>query len=87
MSTGALRLQAVSRFGSLRLASTSRALKHWPAAGLANGDIDIGLLMLSGMLPEKDRYVVGLISTHASDPAGAKALLIWREAGYGPPER
>jgi ABC-type Fe3+ transport system substrate-binding protein len=41
--------------------------------------------------------VVGFISTHASDPAGAKALLqylaspeaqaIWKDAGYGPPER
>jgi molybdate transport system substrate-binding protein len=79
---------------------------------LENGDIDIGMLMLSDMLPGKDKYdivgvvprsvsapvpVVGFISTHASDPAGAKALLeylaspeaqaIWKEAGYGPPER
>ncbi|HEY3158371.1 MAG TPA: extracellular solute-binding protein [Vicinamibacterales bacterium] len=82
------------------------------ATRLANGDIDIGMLMLSDMLPEKDKYdivgvlprsltapvrVVGFISTHATDPAGAKALLeylasseaqaIWKEAGYGPPER
>jgi ABC-type molybdate transport system substrate-binding protein len=82
------------------------------ATRLANGDIDIGMLMLSDMLPDKDKYdivgvlprnistpvaVVGFISTHASDPAGAKALLaylasseaqaIWKEAGYGPPER
>jgi molybdate transport system substrate-binding protein len=82
------------------------------ATRLANGDIDIGMLMLSDMLPEKDKYdivgvlprnvtapvpVVGFISAHASDPAGAKALLeylassdaqaIWKEAGYGPPER
>ena len=81
------------------------------ATRLANGDIDIGMLMLSDMLPEKDKYdivgvlprnvtapvpVVGFISVHASDPAGAKALLdylassdaqaIWKEAGYGPPE-
>src|ERR1700719_3682189 len=57
---------------------------------LENGDIDIGLLMLSDMLPDKDKYdivgvlprkictpvaMVGFISTHASDPAGAKALL------------
>ena len=81
------------------------------ATRLAKGDIDIGMLMLSDMLPEKDKYdivgvlprnvtapvpVVGFISTHASDPAGAKALLdylassdaqaIWKEAGYGPPE-
>jgi molybdate transport system substrate-binding protein len=76
---------------------------------LENGDIDIGLLMLSDMLPEKDKYdvvgvlprticapvpVVGFVSTHASDPAAAKALLqylaspeaeaIWKEAGYEP---
>jgi molybdate transport system substrate-binding protein len=76
---------------------------------LENGDIDIGMLMLSDMLPEKDKYdivgvlpheistpvpVVGFISTHASDPAGAKALLqylaspeaaaIWKDAGYEP---
>ncbi|PYU21260.1 MAG: hypothetical protein DMG30_18060 [Acidobacteria bacterium] len=76
---------------------------------LEDGDIDIGMLMLSDMLPEKDKYdivgvlprkictpvpVVGFISTHASDPAGAKALLqylaspeaaaIWKEAGYEP---
>jgi molybdate transport system substrate-binding protein len=76
---------------------------------LENGDIDIGMLMLSDMLPEKDKYdivgvlprkictpvpVVGFISTHASDPAGAKELLqylaspdaeaIWKEAGYEP---
>ena len=82
------------------------------ATRLANGDIDIGMLMLSDMLPEKDKYdivgvlprnvtapvsVVGFISAHASDPAGAKALLdylassdaqaVWKEAGYGPPER
>ena len=79
---------------------------------LENGDIDIGMLMLSDMLPDKDKYdivgvlprqltapvaVVGFISAHASDPAGAKSLLdylasadaqaIWKEAGYGPPER
>jgi len=76
---------------------------------LENGDIDIGLLMLSDMLPDKDKYdivgvlprklctpvpVVGFISTHASDPARAKALLqylaspdaeaIWKDAGYEP---
>jgi molybdate transport system substrate-binding protein len=76
---------------------------------LETGDIDIGLLMLSDMLPEKDKYdivgvlpreistpvaVVGFVSTHASDAAGAKALLqylasaeaqaIWKEAGYEP---
>jgi molybdate transport system substrate-binding protein len=57
---------------------------------LETGDIDIGMLMLSDMLPEKDKYdivgvlpreistpvaVVGFISTHASDSAAAKALL------------
>lgn len=82
------------------------------ATRLANGDIDIGMLMLSDMLPDKEKYdivgvlprsistpvaVVGFISTHASDPAGAKALLeylassdaqaIWKEAGYGPADR
>jgi len=76
---------------------------------LEDGSIDIGLLMLSDMLPDKDKYdivgvlprkictpipIVGFISTHASDPAGAKALLeylaspdaeaIWKDAGYGP---
>jgi len=60
------------------------------ATRLANGDIDIGMLMLSDMLPDKDKYdivgvlpravsapvpVVGFISTHASDVTGAKALL------------
>jgi molybdate transport system substrate-binding protein len=82
------------------------------ATRLANGDIDIGMLMLSDMLPDKDKYdivgvlprsltapvpVVGFVSAHASDPAGAKALLqylasseaqtVWKDAGYGPPER
>jgi molybdate transport system substrate-binding protein len=57
---------------------------------LEDGNIDIGLLMLSDMVPEKDKYdivgplprkistpiaVVGFISKHASDPAAAKALL------------
>jgi len=57
---------------------------------LEDGDIDVGLLMLSDMLPDKDKYdivgvlprkictpipVVGFISKHASDPAEAKALL------------
>ena len=76
---------------------------------LEDGNIDIGLLMLSDMLPDKDKYdivgvlprkictpipVVGFISKHASDPAGAKALLqflaspeaeaIWKDAGYEP---
>jgi molybdate transport system substrate-binding protein len=60
------------------------------ATRLANGDIDIGMLMLSDMVPDKDKYdivgvlprnitaplpVVGFISAHASDPVGAKALL------------
>jgi molybdate transport system substrate-binding protein len=57
---------------------------------LEDGNIDIGMLMLSDMLPEKDKYdivgvlprkictpvpVVGFVSKHASDPARAKALL------------
>jgi ABC-type molybdate transport system substrate-binding protein len=89
--------------------ATRNAIKT--ATRLTNGDIDIGMLMLSDMVPEKDKYdivgvlprsitapvsVVGFVSTHASDPAGAKSLLeylasadaqaIWKEAGYGPPE-
>jgi len=82
------------------------------ATRLANGDIDIGMLMLSDMVPDKEKYdivgvlprsltapvsVVGFIATHTSNAAAAKALLdhlaspqaqaIWKEAGYGPPER
>src|SRR2546422_11572020 len=88
-------------------AATNNVIKT--SKRLANGDIDIGMLMLSDMLPEKDKYdivgvlppeistpvaVVGFISTHASDPTAAKALLqylaspeaeaIWKEAGYEP---
>ena len=88
-------------------AATNNVIKT--SKRLENADIDIGLLMLSDMLPEKDKYdivgvlpreistpvpVVGFISTHASDPTAAKALLqylaspeaeaIWKEAGYGP---
>ncbi|PYR26829.1 MAG: hypothetical protein DMF92_17600 [Acidobacteria bacterium] len=88
-------------------AATNNAVKT--SKRLENGDIDIGLLMLSDMLPEKDKYdvvgvlprticapvpVVGFVSTHASDPAAATALLqylaspeaevIWKEAGYEP---
>jgi molybdate transport system substrate-binding protein len=82
------------------------------ATRLANGDIDIGMLMLSDMVPEKEKYdivgvlprsltapvpVVGFIATRTSNAAAAKALLdylaspqaqaIWKDAGYGPPER
>jgi len=68
--------------------ATNNAIKT--SKRLENGDIDIGLLMLSDMLPEKDKYdivgvlprtisapvpVVGYISTHANDPTAAKALL------------
>src|SRR5580765_1907018 len=68
--------------------ATNNAIKT--SKRLENGDIDIGLLMLSDMLPDKDKYdivgvlprkiwtpvpVVGFISSHASDPARAKALL------------
>ncbi len=87
--------------------ATNNAIKT--SKRLENGEIDIGMLMLSDMLPEKDKYdivgvlpreistpvpVVGFISTHASNPAAAKALLqylaspetaaIWKEAGYEP---
>jgi molybdate transport system substrate-binding protein len=88
-------------------AATNNAIKT--SKRLENGDIDIGLLMLSDMLPEKDKYdiigvlpksictpvpVVGFISKHPSEAAGAKALLqflaspeaeaIWKDAGYEP---
>jgi molybdate transport system substrate-binding protein len=58
--------------------------------GLMSGKIDIGLLYLSDVLPEKDNFtivgvlprdvytptgIVGFISKRASDPEGAKALL------------
>src|SRR6266446_4135806 len=87
--------------------ATNNAIKT--SKRLENGEIDIGMLMLSDMLPEKDKYdivgilpreistpvpVVGFISTHASNPVAAKALLqylaspdaaaIWKEAGYEP---
>ena len=76
--------------------------------GLAAGDLDIGMLYLSDLLPNKDitivgvlprrictpTAIVGFISTHASDPAGAKALLqylasleaqaIFKDAGFEP---
>jgi molybdate transport system substrate-binding protein len=60
------------------------------ATRLANGDVDIGMLMLSDMVPEKEKYdivgvlprsltapvsVVGFIATHTSNAAAAKALL------------
>ena len=82
------------------------------ATRLANGDIDIGMLMLSDMIPDKEKYdivgvlprsitapvpVVGFIATRTTNATAAKALLdylssspaqtIWKEAGYGPPER
>src|SRR5512138_1165562 len=68
--------------------ATANAIKT--SKRLENGDIDIGMLMLSDMLPERDKYeivgvlpreistpvaVVGFISAHASDPPLAKALL------------
>ena len=58
--------------------------------GLFSGDIDIGLLYLSDILPDQDKVtivgvlprevytptaIVGFISTHASDPAAARTLL------------
>ena len=57
---------------------------------LERGDIDIGMLLLSDEIPNKDKFdivgvlprkictptpMVGFIGTHASDPAAAKALL------------
>jgi len=76
---------------------------------LESGDIDIGMLLLSDEIPYKDKFdivgvlprkictptpMVGFIATHASDPAGAKALLqylaspdaeaIFKEAGLEP---
>jgi molybdate transport system substrate-binding protein len=60
------------------------------ATRLANGDIDIGLLMLSDMIPDKEKYdivgvlprsvttpvpVVGFIAAHTGNAAAAKALL------------
>jgi molybdate transport system substrate-binding protein len=76
---------------------------------LEKGDIDIGMLFLSDMIPQKDKYdiigvlpasictptaIVGFISNHASDRAGAKALLqylaspdaqaLFKEGGYEP---
>jgi molybdate transport system substrate-binding protein len=68
--------------------ATNNAIKT--AKRLENGDIDLGMLMLSDMLPDKEKYdivgvlpreistpvpVVGFISTHASNPAAAKVLL------------
>jgi ABC-type molybdate transport system substrate-binding protein len=76
---------------------------------LARGDVALGMLFLSDMLPNKDKYdivgvlprkicppapVVGFLSSRASDPAVAKALLqylaspdaqaIFKADGYGP---
>ena len=76
---------------------------------LEKGNIDIGMLLLSDMLPNKDKYdivgvlpreistptaIVGFIPNHASDRAGAKALLqyfaspdaqaLFKEGGYEP---
>ena len=74
--------QGISPAASNNVIKTSKRLE--------NGDIDIGMLMLSDMLPEKDKYdivgvlpreistpvaVVGFISTHASDATAAKVLL------------
>ncbi len=76
---------------------------------LQNGDIEIGMLLLSDELPYKEKFdivgvlprkictptpMVGFVSTHASDPAAAKALLqflaspdaqaIFKDAGLEP---
>ena len=77
--------------------------------GLFSGNIDIGMLYLSDILPDRDKItivgvlprqiytptgIVGFISTHASDPTAARALLqylvspdaqaIFKEAGFEP---
>jgi len=76
--------------------------------GLASRELDIGMLYLSDLLPNKDitivgvlprkictpTAIVGLVSTHASDPERAKALLqylaspdaqaIFKDAGFEP---
>src|SRR5438309_5993328 len=69
-------------------AATNNAIKT--SKRLENGEIDIGMLMLSDMLPEQDKYdhvgvlprticppvrVVGFISSCANDPTACKALL------------
>jgi len=76
---------------------------------VAEGQVDFAMLFLSDMLPSKDKFdivgvlprkicpvtsIVGLISTRASNPAGAKALLqyflspdaqaIFKDAGFEP---
>ena len=58
--------------------------------GLASGDIDIGMLFLNDILPEKDKFtivgvlprdvytptgIIGFVSSHAKEPAAAKELL------------
>jgi molybdate transport system substrate-binding protein len=63
-----------------------RTVDKW----IAGGDVDIAMLYLSAMLPNKDKIdivgvlphkictptaIFGFVSTHASDPVGAKALL------------
>ena len=77
--------------------------------GLISGDIDIGMLYLSDILPDQDKFtivgvlpreiytptaIVGFISTHASDPAAARAVLqylispeaqaIFKQLGFEP---
>ena len=80
--------------------------------GLISGNIDIGMLYLSDMLRDQDQFtiigvlpreiytptaIVGFISTHASDPAAARAILqylvspdaqaIFEELGFEPGNR
>ena len=80
--------------------------------GLISGDIDIGMLYLSDMLRDQDQFtivgvlpreiytptaIVGFISTNASDPAAARAILqylvspdaqaIFEELGFEPGNR
>ena len=80
--------------------------------GLISGNIDIGMLYLSDMLRDQDKFtivgvllreiytptaIVGFISTNASDPAAARAILqylvspdaqaIFEELGFEPGNR
>ena len=124
-SAGAGPTDTLNKLGIADQVATKSKLMLGPgAAGITTGggiistqkrlesrDIDIAMLYLSDMLPNKDKIdivgvlprkictptaIVGFISTNASDPAGAKALLeylaspeaqaIWKEAGFGPPQ-
>jgi molybdate transport system substrate-binding protein len=95
--------------GAQGLAPTATEGANSTYTHLEKGELEIGMLLLSDILPSKDKYdivgvlprkiatptpVTGFISTKASDPAGAKALLqylispdaqaIFKEDGFGP---